>query len=113
MESSAFTCSTTDAGGNRNITPWARNAAAAGRLYCGGFRLAMIPMPGRCLWTVPGAAFPVAAGEPSLGRDRSNAMGSDDLAMSRRRTLITIDGEQLQVADLDLFHTRVQRCDTG
>ena len=26
----------------------ARNADAAGRLYCGGFRLAMIRCPGRC-----------------------------------------------------------------
>jgi hypothetical protein len=70
-------------------------------------------MPGRCRRTVPGAAFPVAAGEPSFGRDRSNVIGSDDLAVSRRRTLITFDGEQLQVTDLDLFHTRVQRCDKG
>ena len=73
----------------------------------------MVPCPVAVFGPSQGAALPVAAGEPSLGRDRSNAIGSDDLAMSRRHTLITFDGEQLQVTDLDLFHTRVQRCDKG
>ena len=73
----------------------------------------MIPRPVAVFGPFRAPAFPVAAGEPSLGRDRSNAIGSDDLAMSRRRTLIAFDGEQLQVTDLDLFHTRVQRCDKG
>ena len=60
-----------------------------------------------------GAPFPVATGDPCLGCDRPNAIGSDDPATSRRRTLFTLDGEQLQVTDLDLFHTRVPRCDNG
>jgi hypothetical protein len=33
--------------------------------------------------------------------------------MSRRRTLITLLGEQRQLTDLGLFHTRVQGCDKG
>jgi hypothetical protein len=33
--------------------------------------------------------------------------------MSRRRTQITFDGEQLQVRDLNVFHQRVLLCDRG
>jgi Nif-specific regulatory protein len=47
-----------------------------------------------------GAAFPIAGPELSIGRDRSNAVCLDDLAVSRRHALIRRDGDQLRITDL-------------
>ncbi len=47
-----------------------------------------------------GAAFPLPAGEVSIGRDSSNHLWAPDPALSRRHCLVVARGEQVSIRDL-------------
>jgi len=47
-----------------------------------------------------GAAFPLAEGEVSVGRDSSNQLWVADPALSRRHCLLVQDGGQFSIRDL-------------
>jgi transcriptional regulator with GAF, ATPase, and Fis domain len=47
-----------------------------------------------------GAAFPLPAGEVSIGRDSSNHLWAPDPALSRRHCVLVASGEQVSIRDL-------------
>ena len=47
-----------------------------------------------------GAAFPLPAGEVSIGRDSSNHLWAPDPALSRRHCVVVASGEQVSIRDL-------------
>jgi transcriptional regulator with GAF, ATPase, and Fis domain len=47
-----------------------------------------------------GAAFPLPAGEVSIGRDPSNHLWAPDPALSRRHCVVVASGEQVSIRDL-------------
>jgi len=121
-----------DAGGNRDIAPWAgtRLGAEPAAPEQGVHRIisgdrggsailrrfpashdSTIPRPIAVLRTVPGRRVSSRRRRAVPWPRRSNAIGLDDLAVSRAHDDTRV-GEQLQVTDLNLFHTRVQ-CDKG
>src|SRR5882724_10387155 len=47
-----------------------------------------------------GAAFPLPAGEVSIGRDSSNQLWAADPALSRRHCLVLASGDKFSIRDL-------------